>query len=134
MHQCARFQCDPRKAHANAIKRIGRYLLGTADIGMVYSPSKDLINLECFEDADFARNYTAEHNDDPNSVKSRSGCVIKYANCPITWYSRIQQEISQSTTEAEYIALSTGAREVLPLRSLLEELKPILNLPKQKFL
>ena len=131
VHQCARFQSDPRKAHANAIKRIGRYLIATADKGIIYSPSNDITNLECFVDADFAGNYTAEENDDPNSVKSRSGCVIKYANCPITWYSRIQQEISLSTTEAEYIALSTGAREVLPLKSLLEELKPILKLPNQ---
>ena len=29
VHQCARFQSDPRKPHGNAIKRIGRYLLGT---------------------------------------------------------------------------------------------------------
>ena len=31
VHQCARFQSDPRKAHANAIKRIGRYFIATAD-------------------------------------------------------------------------------------------------------
>ena len=34
VHQCARFQCDPRKAHANAIKRIRSYLIGTKDKGL----------------------------------------------------------------------------------------------------
>ena len=31
VHQCARFQCDPRKPHDNAIRRIGRYIIGTKD-------------------------------------------------------------------------------------------------------
>ena len=26
VHQCVRFQSDPRKPHANVIKRIGRYI------------------------------------------------------------------------------------------------------------
>jgi hypothetical protein len=29
VHQCARFQCDPRKPYTNAIKRIDRYLIVT---------------------------------------------------------------------------------------------------------
>ena len=103
VHQCARFQCDPRKAHANTIKRIGRYLIATRDKGLIYQPTNDLKTLECYVDADFAGNYSQEYNDDPNSAKSRSGCVIKYANCPIIWYSRLQTEIALSTTEAEYI-------------------------------
>ena len=45
------------------------------------------------------------------------------------WYSRLQTEIALSTTEAEYIALSTGAREVLPIRALLAELSTLLKLP-----
>ena len=55
-------------------------------------------------------------SEDPNSVKSRTGCVLKYGWMPITWFSRLQTEIVLSTTEAEYIALSAAAREVLPLR------------------
>ena len=89
VHQCARFQCDPREPHANAIKRIGRYLIGTKDKGVSFTPSKDLSHFECFVDADFAGNYTTETCEDPNSVKSRTGCVIKYAGCPITWFSRL---------------------------------------------
>ena len=60
--------------------------------------------------------------------------MIKYAGCPITWFSRIQTEISLSTTEAEYIALSTAAREVLPLRELIIELKEIIEIPEADLL
>jgi len=41
--------------------------------------------------------------------------------CPLTWASRLQSEIALSTTEAEYIALSTAMRDLLPTRVLLKE-------------
>ena len=123
VHQCARFQLNPKKAHENAVTRIGRYLLGTRDKGIQFKPDiTKLDNIECYVDADFAGNYTKEINYDPASCKSRTGCVIKYAGCPIHWFSRMQSEISLSTTEAEYIALSTAARELLPMRHLLSKI------------
>ena len=36
VHQCARFQVNPRKPHTAAIKRIGRYLIGTRDKGLIF--------------------------------------------------------------------------------------------------
>ena len=82
-------------------------VLGTRDKGIVFKPDiKKLGELECFVDADFAGNYTKEQSQDPNSVRSRTGCVILYAGCPIIWFSKLQTEISLSTTEAEYIALA----------------------------
>ena len=42
VHQCARCQCDPRKTHANEIKRICRYLIGTKDKGLMFKPTGDL--------------------------------------------------------------------------------------------
>ena len=56
VHQCARFQNDPKRPHANAIKRIGRYLLGTRDKGIIFSPNGILTHVECYVDADFAGN------------------------------------------------------------------------------
>eukprot|EP00957_Ditylum_brightwellii_P100626 7670228-Ditylum_brightwellii.AAC.1 len=108
---CARFQSDLRIPHYKAVKRIGRYLAQTRDKGITSSPSEDLTKLEFYLDADFAGAYTKENSHGPNSVRSRSGCVIMYGNFPITWFSRLQREIVLSTTEAEYIALSTAARE-----------------------
>jgi len=54
---------------------------------------------------------------------SRTGFVIKYANCPIYWKSKLQTELALSTAEAEYIALSMALREVIPLMRMMEELK-----------
>ena len=42
---------------------------------------------------------------------------------PVVWPSRLQSEIALSTMEAEYIALSTAMRDLLPMRILLYELE-----------
>ena len=46
-----------------------------------------------------------------------------YAGCPILWKSSMQKLVALSTTEAEYIALSSALREVIAIIDLLEELK-----------
>ena len=52
VHQCARFTHSPKDSHAEAVKRICRYLAGTAEKGIVFSPTKEL-TLDCYVDADF---------------------------------------------------------------------------------
>eukprot|EP00957_Ditylum_brightwellii_P202299 15329537-Ditylum_brightwellii.AAC.1 len=83
-------------------------------------------------DVDFAGAYTKENSHHPNSVRSRSGCVIMHGNCPIIWFSRLQSEIALSTTEEKYIALSTVAREVLPIRELISEIAPVMQIAVAK--
>ena len=89
MQQCARFQCDPRKPRGNAIKRISRYLLCTRKQGIIFKPINDLSQSECFVDTDFAGNYIKETCEEENSIKSRTGYVIEYAGCPITYFSKL---------------------------------------------
>jgi hypothetical protein len=52
---------------------------------------------------------------------SRTGFVILYSGCPIHRGSKLQTEITLSTTEAEYIALSTSSHELIPIRRLLRQ-------------
>jgi hypothetical protein len=121
VHQCARFAAAPMVEHAQAIRWIARYLKGTKDKGIVLKPLEQ--SFECFVDADFAGNWDPTDTVSPSTAKSRSGYVIKYAGCPIVWASKMQTEVALSTTEAEYIALSTALRECIPLMRLLEELQ-----------
>ena len=44
------------------------------------------------------------------------------------WSSKLQSEISSSTLEAEYIALSQGMRELVSARSLVLELRERMNM------
>jgi len=60
---------------------------------------------------------------DPSTAKSRSGWVIFYAECPVSWASKLQSQVVLSTTEAEYIALSQALRDVIPVMNLLQEMR-----------
>jgi hypothetical protein len=130
VHQCARHCANPKIQHTAAVERIGRYLLGTKDKGLIMRPNQE--GMECWVDAAHAsewNNKTASN--DPNTARSRMGYVITYAGCPMHWSSRMQTEIALSTTEAEYRALSQAMREVLPIIWLMEEASkqeiPVLN-------
>ena len=71
----------------------------------------------------------------PECVLSRTGFVIMYAGCPLTWCIKLQTEIVLSTTESEYIALSQAMREIIPFMNLMMEVGdiPPLHNPKPVF-
>jgi hypothetical protein len=56
VHQCARFCANPKIKHAEAVKRIGRYLLATKDKGLIMSPTKG--GIECWVDASHASEWS----------------------------------------------------------------------------
>ena len=123
-HQCARFCTDPKLSHEQAVKRICRYLAGTPDKGLLFTPDPTQ-SLHCFVDADFAGLWNVGDSQDPISVMSRTGFVLFYGGCPLLWLSKLQTEVALSTTEAEYIALSQSLRDVIPLLGLLAELQDV---------
>lgn len=41
------------------------------------------------------------------------------------WFKKLQTDITLSTTESEYVALSSVMRDVIPLISLLDEINTI---------
>ena len=115
--QVARFMFCPKHSHEQALKMIGRYLIGTMDRGMILTPSGQ-IDIDAYPDADFAGLYGYEDVQDPVCVRSRTGYIIMVANCPILWKSSLQTETATSTMEAEIIALSNCCRELFPIMEL----------------
>uniref|UniRef100_A0A7S4IN60 Reverse transcriptase Ty1/copia-type domain-containing protein n=1 Tax=Odontella aurita TaxID=265563 RepID=A0A7S4IN60_9STRA len=121
--QCARFTFCPKRSHEKALKRIGRYLKGfkkKGGRGLILKPSGDL-RIDAYVDADFSGLWSYEDPHDPTCVKSRMGYVLCVGNCPVVWMSKLQQEIALSTMEAEYIALSTAMKDIIPLQLLVHE-------------
>ncbi len=70
-----------------------------------------------------------EDDQNPVSVKSRTGFVLTLFNCPIIWSSKLQKEICLSSTAAEHVAFSMAMRELLPMRRLLLEIGTKLDIP-----
>ena len=131
VNQCARFSHCSKLLHELAVKRIGRYLAGTKTKGLIINPHTTL-SLQMYADADFAGLWNVEDANDPTCVKSHSGYVITLGNIPVLWGSKLQTEIATSTMHAEYIALSTSLRELIPVKSLLEEISHLYDIPCNK--
>ena len=80
-------------------------------------------SFQCWVDTDFSGNWRPEGaQTDPMTAKSRSGWIIQYAGCPITWASKLQTLTALLTMEAKYVALSMAMQEQLPLINLLKEI------------
>jgi hypothetical protein len=95
---CARFQASPRTSHQQAVKRIFRYMRHTPDFDLWYSASSSLV-LHGFSDADYAGCRLDR--------KSTSGTCQFLGSSLVSWSSRKQSSVSQSTTEAEYVAATS---------------------------
>ena len=95
--QVCRFSNEPKKPHATAVKMILRYLKKTQDKGLIIRPSLDQFHLDMYIDADFCGLFRVEPDSDPNSARSRSGWIVKLADCPLIWGSRLQTSITCST-------------------------------------
>jgi hypothetical protein len=114
-HLC-RFMSKPTEAHWKAAIRVLSYLFGTKDMVLQYGPGDKEPNEELigYSDADYAN--------DLMDRKSTTGYIVKYYNGAISWASKRQHRVARSTTEAEYIALSSAAAELLWLRNISIEL------------
>ena len=119
--QVARFSHAPKESHGKAVKIIVRYLKGTMDKGLHLDPTYDL-TLDMWCDSDFAGLHGSEPAENPNSARSRAGYVLVLGGCPLLWKSKLIHKICLSTAHAEYVCLSLGLRELLPVRELIKEL------------
>ena len=54
--------------------------------------------------------------------KSTTGYVFTLGSAAVSWVSRLQKVISLSSTEAEYVAITEANKELIWLKSFLEEL------------
>jgi len=102
----------PRERHYQAMFHCLRYLKGTADLALCYD-RKSVHQLLAYTDSDYAGCS--------GTRRSVSGGIFTFAGGPVHWFSRKQDNITLSATEAEFGAMSEGTREIRWLRLLLED-------------
>jgi hypothetical protein len=98
----SKHQSDPGKEHWVAVKRILKYLRRTKDLFLIYGGDKDLV-VKGYTDASFVI--------DSDDSKSKSSYIFTLNGGAFSWKSSKQGTITESTTEAEYIATSKVAKE-----------------------
>ncbi|KAJ8517172.1 hypothetical protein ON010_g18360 [Phytophthora cinnamomi] len=117
--QLSRFVDHPTEQHIGALKRVVRYLLGTVEKGISYHDRENCeigVHLQGHSDCDWAN--------DIDTRKSTTGYVCTLMGGAISWASRRQTIVGQSTAEAEYIAACEAAMEGKTLMNILDEMLP----------
>ena len=107
----ARFSSNPKKTHMTIVKRIFKYLKGIEDFGLWYKQDDDF-NLKVYTDADWAGNV--------DDRKSTSGGGFFFRERLITWTSKKQSCISQSTAKADYVVAAINCSNILWIKQLVE--------------
>ena len=116
MGAVSKFNSKPNQTHLTAVKRILRYLKGTADLALKYQQT-DNCSFIGYSDADWAG--------DQNDRHSTTGNIFLMADGPISWLSKKQPIVALSTSEAEYVALSSVTQEAVWLKRLLNSINAI---------
>ncbi|CAJ2634277.1 unnamed protein product [Trifolium pratense] len=107
-----RFTSRPSDEHWHAIERVMRYLKRTMNLGLHYQRFPAV--LEGYSDADW--------NTLSDDSKATSGFIFSIASGAVSWKSKKQTILAQSTMESEMIALATASEEASWLRCLLSEI------------
>ena len=108
----ARYAKEPRLLHENAVKRVFKYLKGTASMGLCYR-HKDVGEICGTADASW---------DVTEDAKSFSGYVVQLGSSLVTWKCKKQNNVALSTCEAETVALLELVKEVKWMQGFLAEL------------
>jgi hypothetical protein len=110
VNKLAKFMSCPTMEHWQVAMHLTGYLRNTMNYGLHLGRNDECV---AYCDADYAS--------DLDHRRSHTGwCFIVYGSV-VAWQSRCQPTVAVSTTEAEYQAAATSAREALWLRQLLPD-------------
>jgi transposase InsO family protein len=106
------------------VKRVFRYLKGTISYGIRYNANCTRAIIEGYSDAD--------HAGDDLTGRSTTGVTCLFAEGVVSWLSQRQPSVAISTTEAEIVAASEGARELVWLQRIFCQLTSLEGIPTLK--
>nr|CAN83877.1 hypothetical protein VITISV_014760 [Vitis vinifera] len=110
----------PTEDHFHALKRILRYVKGTAHHGLQLhkQSTRDLLG---YSDSDWAGC--------PDTRRSTTGYAIFFGANLISWSSKKQSIVSRSSAEAEYRSLAIATADIAWIIQLLRDLHVTLSVP-----
>ncbi|XP_016164021.1 uncharacterized protein LOC107606473 [Arachis ipaensis] len=113
VNKLSQFVQAPLESHWRLVKRVLRYLNGTASYGL-HLKQESSMGITAYSDSDWAG--------DPDDRKSTSGyCIFLGANL-ISWASKKQTVVARSSTEAEYRSMAEAVAELSWIKTMMSEL------------
>ena len=110
----AQYSAEPTKTHLKIALRVLCYLKKTREKGICYDGNGDL-RIDTHSDADWAGCKETR--------KSTTGYIIRAAGAAVSYISKKQHSVSNSSTETEYVAAGATAREIVWFQNLLNSIK-----------
>jgi hypothetical protein len=110
----SRFQANPGIEHWKGLLHVVGYIKNTMDFGLTYSRDTELTPL-AYVDADYGGCY--------DTRRSTSGYIFSMSGGPVTWSSKRQATVALSTVEAEYVAMSRCAQQMVWMQTWLDEVE-----------
>ncbi|KAF2288520.1 hypothetical protein GH714_008124 [Hevea brasiliensis] len=101
VNRLAQYMHRPTEEHWQAVKRVLRYLQGTAEYGLLRPSS--VYEISAYSDSDWAGSI--------EDRKSTTGFAIYLGRNLVSWASKKQRSVSRSSTEAEYRAIANTTSE-----------------------
>jgi hypothetical protein len=123
----SRFASRPTQEHWNAAIHVLKYLEGHDQIGLAFNKG---IKMQEFDEnalnglasSEPKASVDSDFANDPDTAKSVGGMVVTLYGTAVSWRSKLLKLVATSTCHAEYIAVFEGAREIVWLRMLLNEI------------
>jgi hypothetical protein len=107
------------------LKRVIKFVLDTRDLGLKIEPkitgSGDDWDIVIYTDSDYGG--------DKESRISVTGYIVYLLGVPICWKSKSQKSVTLSSSEAEFVSLSEGAKEIKFIAQVLITMGIALKLP-----
>ncbi|XP_070672588.1 secreted RxLR effector protein 161-like [Malus domestica] len=108
----SRYMEEPSQLHFGAGKRVLRYVQGTLDYGIMAETRS--LRLIGYTDSDWAGCL--------DDMKSTSAYLFSLGSGICSWRTKKQNVVAQSSTEAEYVAVTKVASQVIWLRRILKDI------------
>ena len=110
----ARYNSAPIPEAVEALKFLLRYLKRTQDLTLTYHSGEGAGTLVAYSDSDWANDY--------ETAVSVTGYAFLLGFAAINWLSQKQKGVAFSSSEAEYVATSEAAKEMVWVRTFLAAL------------
>nr|GFB70012.1 retrovirus-related Pol polyprotein from transposon TNT 1-94 [Tanacetum cinerariifolium] len=108
--ECELVDKTPKTSHLEAVKRIFRYIKGTAHLELWYPKGTDKETV-VYSDSDHAGDYVDR--------KSTSGICTFMGCCLTSWFSKKQTDLAISTTKAECVSARKACQQALWIKQAL---------------
>lgn len=115
LKETSKYIRDPRQVHKKALEHLLGYLSRTSDYCLTFERNQTS-SLIGYADSDYAG--------DKDTRRSTTGYVFTLNGTAISWSSKTQSIVAQSSSEAEINALNEGSREAKFLRNLIKDIDP----------